>query len=43
MRKYRVDEVLMSVVYLVAQCAKGVQYNWAQYLRNEFLEDLCEA
>ena len=37
MRKCRVDEVLAPIIALVAQCTKGVQFNWAHYLYGEFL------
>jgi len=38
MRKCCSNEVLALVVYLVVQCTKGVQYNWAKYLCHDFLE-----
>lgn len=37
MRKCDANELLVPVVSLALQCAKGVQYNWAQYLCHEFL------
>ena len=33
----------MPVVALVGQCAKGVQFNQADYLCREFLENCCKA
>ena len=43
MRKFCADEVLELVVSLAAQCAKGVQFNWARYLCQEFLANCREA
>ena len=37
MRKCRANEVSALVVSLAAQCAEGIQFNWAQYLCSEFL------
>jgi len=37
MRKCCADEVSMPVVTLAAQCTEGVQFNWLDYLRREFL------
>jgi len=43
MRKCHADEVLVPMVSRVAQCTKGVQYNWVKYLCHDFLEDFREA
>lgn len=43
MRKCCVDEVPTLVVSLVAQCVKGVQFNWVKYLCNNFLANWREA
>jgi len=43
MPKCRVDEVPTPVFTLTAQCVEGVQFNWANYLCKEFLENCCEA
>lgn len=37
MRKCCADEVPTLVIALVAQCAVGVQFNWADYLCGEFI------
>lgn len=42
MRKCWENEVPASVVSLAAQCANGVQYNWADYLCKEFFDDYYE-
>jgi len=42
MRKSHVEKLLAPIVSLTAQCSKGVQFNWAQYLCEEFLENFCE-
>lgn len=43
MRKFSAYEVLVSFILLAAQCVKGVQYNWAKYLCQEFLTNCWEA
>lgn len=42
-RKSRTNEVLVPVVALEAQCAEGVQFNWLDCLRREFLANYHEA
>jgi len=42
MRKCYVNEVLALVISLATQCAKGVLYNWVQYLYKEFLANCRE-
>lgn len=37
------DEVPMLVVALEMQCVEGVQFNWENYLCDEFLKNCCEA
>lgn len=37
------DEVTATVVSLAAQCVKGVQYHWTQYLCKKFFWDCREA
>lgn len=37
------DEVLVPVISLAVQCAKGIHYNWAQYLCKELLKNYREA
>lgn len=41
-RKCHVDEVPTPVVMIVAQCTKGFQFNWADYLHGGFLANCCE-
>lgn len=43
MRKGRVDEVSAPVIYLLAQCTEGVQFNLEHYLCREFLVNYREA
>ena len=43
MRKCRADEVPAPVVALAEQFAEGVQFNWAQFLCEEFLMNCREA
>jgi len=43
MRKGRADKVPTSVIALTEQCAKGVQFNWVQFLCDEFLMNCREA
>lgn len=43
MRKCRTNEVSTQIISLAAQCAKGVQFNWARYLCSEFLANYREA
>ena len=43
MWKCHTDEVPTLVVALAAQCTEGVQFNWENYLCNEFLENCHEA
>jgi len=42
MRKCRGDEVLALVIALEKQCAKGVPFNWAEFLCKEFLTNCKE-
>jgi len=39
MRKCLTDEVLAPVVSFTTQYNKGIQFNWASYLCQEFLKD----
>jgi len=43
MRKCHADEVPAHVITLAAQCVEGIQFNWADYLRGEFLTNCHEA
>lgn len=43
MRKFRADEVPAFVIALAEQCVEGVQFNWAQFLCEEFLTNCKEA
>ena len=43
MWKCHADEVPVPVVTLASQCAEGVQFNWENYLCDEFLENYREA
>ena len=43
MRKCRANEVPAPVVTIVANCAEGYTYNWADYITKEFLEDVLDA
>ena len=43
MRKCQVAIVPAYVIRLAGQCAKGVCLNWAQYLCDEFLANVCES
>jgi len=42
MRKCRTDEVPTSMIILAEQCAKGVQFDWAYFLCDEFLTNYRE-
>jgi hypothetical protein len=39
LRKCRIEEAPTGVIVVVAQCAKGMMFNWASYLLNQFLLD----
>jgi hypothetical protein len=39
LRKYRKEEAPAGVIVVAAQCVKGVMFNWAPYLLNQFLVD----
>ena len=39
LRKCHSNQVPTSIIFVVEQCAKGVQMNWATFLLNEFLND----
>ena len=43
MRKFYGDEVPMPVVALVEQCTEGVQFNWVEFLYEDFLTNCKEA
>lgn len=43
MRKFYIDELPVSIIALSEQCTEGVQFNWAQFLCNEFLTNCREA
>ena len=43
MRKCQVTSVPAYVIRLAIQCAKGVCFNWAQYLCDEFLTNVHES
>lgn len=43
MQKWHMDEVPAPVVAFSTQCIEGVEFNWADYLCKEFLEDCKEA
>lgn len=39
MRKYHGTEISIIAMTLVEECAAGVQFNWSQFLCEEFLEN----
>jgi len=43
MRKCHADEVIAPVIALVAQCVKGVHFNWVRYLYFKFLANFRKA
>lgn len=43
MRKCHVDKMPAFVIALAEQCAEGVQFNWVQFLCDEFLTNCREA
>ena len=43
MRKCHDNNVLATVVALAEQCIEGVQFNWAEFLCEEFLTNYKEA
>lgn len=43
MRKCREDEVPVPVVTLAEQCMEGVQFNWAEFLCEDFLTNCKES
>ena len=43
MRKFCGDKVPVLVVALAEQCAEGVQFNWVEFLYEEFLTNCKEA
>lgn len=43
MRKCHTDEVLAPFIALAEQCAEGFQFNWVQFLCNEFWTNCKEA
>ena len=42
-QKCEVATVPAYVIRVVVQCAKGVCFNWAQHLWDEFLSNVCES
>jgi len=43
MRKFCGNKVLATVIALAKQCVEGVQFNWAEFLCEEFLTNYKEA
>jgi hypothetical protein len=43
LRKCRREEAPIGVIAIVVQCAKGVMFNWATYLLNQFLVECRDA
>ena len=43
MRKCQVVTILTYVIWLSGWCEKGVSFNWAQYLCDEFLANVRES
>jgi len=43
MQKCRANEVSEPIIVLAQQCAKGVHFNWSDYLHGEFLGNCHEA
>jgi len=43
MRKFHDNEVLATVITLAEKCAEGVQFNWVEFLCEEFLSNYKEA
>jgi hypothetical protein len=43
MHKFHRDEVSDVVITSAKKCVEGIQMNWANFLRNQFLQDCTEA
>ena len=43
MRKCRPNEVPAPIVSIAANCTKGYNYKWVEYIAKEFLEDVRDA
>jgi len=43
MQKCCTNEVPVPIIMLAQQCIEGVQFNWSDYLRGEFLTNYHEA